>query len=70
MKVLFDRIGVAGREGVRRVLARSVADRWPDGPIRVKNTATLGFGVVRKKIGEPTKSARFEFSRPRSSANR
>jgi len=46
VKVLFDRVGEAGKGEIKRALARIVQDRWGDGPMRLSNTATIGHGLA------------------------
>jgi SAM-dependent methyltransferase len=47
VQALFDRVGPDGRERLRDTLAGIVDQRFGSGPIRLTNTATLGFGNVQ-----------------------
>jgi len=46
VKMLFDKVGDAGKERVRDALAGIVTDRFGTGPIRVTNSATVGCGTA------------------------
>lgn len=46
VKVMFERIGEAGKGRLRDTLAGILEDRFGAGPIRLNNTATLGVGFV------------------------
>lgn len=45
VKLMFDRIGEAGKNHLRDTLAGIVEERFGSGPIRLKNTATIGVGI-------------------------
>ena len=47
VQVLFDRIGLAGRDRLRDVLGGIVKQRFGSGSIRLTNAATVGRGAVR-----------------------
>jgi SAM-dependent methyltransferase len=46
VKMLFDKVGEAGKENVRQALAAIVEERFGGGPIRLTNAATVGCGVA------------------------
>lgn len=46
VQMLFDKVGAAGKDKVEGTLREIVSERFGDDPIRVKNVATVGVGVV------------------------
>lgn len=45
-RALLDRVGESGAEKIRETLAESLSERFGDGPLRFRNVATVGIGVV------------------------
>ena len=46
VQALFDRVGPAGKERLEETLREIVDERFGGGPIRLSNTATIGYGVA------------------------
>jgi len=46
VQVLFDRIGTEGRDRIHDAMEQIVDERYGEGPFRLTNVATLGWGVV------------------------